>query len=309
MADILEYCQSIMKFAPESEVDLHAEKQLRRAFFEYKQARKTPLASVQYLINEDEYDSLLEAFAKVAVLETGGIRFLKPNLKENWDYNTPTSKIMLMGDGMGVVERFEYDSFSLEKWSAGQEVQRELVMLRAFPAKFYVPMSIKTKSVDPLAGDPILYVPKLMTLEEFWQDVRTKGLVPFEIKVCAYTRHSRHTYNLDLVDNKLLKDFRGGQVPPKNRAVRTAMDYMNFDMILASTDMKELVKKVFINLFEVKESTAFDISHTMGITDTMAKNALDAVVSRELADKIGKAPREIYSINPQRLEAAASELL
>lgn len=309
MADVLEYCQSIMKFAPEEEVDLHAEKQLKRAFLEYKQGRKTPLASAMYLVNEDEHESLLEAMSNVAVLENGGIRFFKPNLKENWDYNTPTSKIMLVGDGMGVVERFEYDSFSLEKWSTDQEVQKELVMLRAFPTKFYVPMSIKTKSVDPLAGDPILYVPKLMTLEELWQDVRNKGLVPFEIKVCAYTRHSRFSYDLNLVDNILIKDFRGGQVPPKNRAVRTAMDYMNFDMVLASTDMKELVKKVFINLFEVKEATAFDISHTMGITDTMAKNALDAVVSRELADKIGKAPREIYSINPGHLGAAASELL
>ncbi|KYK27675.1 MAG: hypothetical protein AYK23_02140 [Candidatus Proteinoplasmatales archaeon SG8-5] len=309
MPDALRHCQAIMKFGAAEEVDFHAEKQLKSSFYEYKQAKRVPLASSKYLVNEEEYDSLLQAFAEVKELETGGIRFFKPNMKENWDYNTPTSMILLMGDGMGIVERFDYDSFSLEKWSKGQEVQKELVMLRAFPTRFYVPMSIKTKSKDPLAGPPRLYIPRLLTLEEFWQDIRANGLVPFEIRVCAYTRSARFSYDIDLVNNRMLKDFRGGQVPPKNKAVRTAMDYMNFDMILASTDMKELVKKVFISLFEVKEATAFDISHTMGITDTMARNGLDAVVSRELADKTGKPPRETYKIDPKLLEVAASEFL
>lgn len=309
MPDALEYCQKIMKFGAAEEVDFHAEKQLKSAFYEYKQAKKTPLASSTYLVNEDEYSSLLKAMASVEELKTGGIRFFKPNMKENWDYNTPTSMVLLMGDGMGVVERFDYDSFALEKWDRNQEVIKELVMLRAFPTRFYMPMSIKTKSRDPQAGPPRLYTPKLLTLEEFWRDVRGKGLVPFEMRVCAYTRAQRFSYDIDLVNNILLKDFRGGQVPPRNRAARSAMDYLNFDMILASTDMKELVKKVFINLFEVKESTAFDISHTMGITETMARNGLDAVVSRNLAGKTGRAPRETYKIDPKLIEEAAREFL
>jgi hypothetical protein len=309
MPDALEHCQKIMNFGSKEEVDFHAEKQLKRAFYEYKQASKTPLASSTYLVNEEEYESLLKAMADIGELKTGGIHFFKPNMKENWDYNTPTSRILLMGDGMGVVERFDYDSFALEKWNRGQEVKKELVMLRAFPTRFYIPMSIKTKSKDPQAGPPCLYTPKLLTLEEFWRDVRGKGLVPFEIRVCAYTRSQRFSYDIDLLGNRLLKDFRGGQVAPRNKAVRTAMDYMNFDMILASTDMKELVKKVFINLFEVKESTAFDISHTMGITETMARNGLDAVVARNLAGKRGRPPRETYTIDVKLLETAAREFL
>lgn len=309
MTGSLEFCQAIMEFAPKDEVDFHAQKQLKRAFYEYKQAPKKPLASTTYVANEKEYDSLLEALVKEESLDTGEILFYKPNLDENWDYNTPTKTLTLIGRGVGYVDRFDYDSFALQKWDKGQLMQTDKVMIRAFLSRFYYPQSIKTKSKDPHASEKRPFVPKLMLLEQLWSDVREKGLVPFEIRVCAYTRDARFSYDLNLIDNQMLKDFRGGQVPPRNRAERTAVDYMNFDMILATTDMKDLVKRVFINLFEVKEATAFDISHTMGITDNMARNGLDAVVSRNLADKVGKSPRETYSINTQLLEATASELM
>jgi len=306
MTDPLKHCQTILHFGPEDEVDFHAEKQLKRAFTEYRQARSKTLATLQYMVNGEEYDSLLQAIAEVEILDTAGLRFVKPNLDENWDFNTPTKSIVLMGKGVGWVDRFDYHSFSLQKWDKSQHVQRERVMIRAFPTRFYYPQSIKTKSIDPLAGEKRLYIPKLMTLEELWSDIRNTGLVPFELRLCTYTKDSRFSYDLNLVDNHLLKDFRGGQVPMTNLAKRTAMDYMNFDMVLALTDMKDLVKRVFIELFEVKEATAFDISHSMGITDTMAKNCLDALVSRDVASAVGKPPRQIYSIDLEKLEAVAA---
>jgi hypothetical protein len=309
MKGSLEFCQAIMEFAPKDEVDFHAQKQLKRAFYEYKQAPKLPLASTTYVINDKEYDSLILALVEEERLDTGSILFYQPKLDENWDYNVLTKTLTLIGNGVGYVDKFDYDSFAIQKWDRTQHIQTERVMIRAFLSRFYYPRSIKTKSKDPHASEKRPFVPKLITLEELWSDVREKGLVPFEIRVCAYTRDARFSYDLNLIDNLMLKDFRGGQVPPRNKAERNAMDYMNFDMILASTDMKDLVKKVFINLFEVKEATAFDISHTMGITDNMARNGLDAVVSRNLADKVGKPPREIYSINTELLGAAASELM
>ncbi len=306
MTDPLKLCQKIVHFGPKEEVDFHAEKELKRAFFEYRQAPKKALASISYMVNGKEYASLLEAIVEKEELATAGIRFFNPDLEENWDYNVPTKAIALMGKGMGWVERFTYKSFSLDKWDKEQQMLRDSVMLRAFPVRFYFPQSIKTKSIDPRAAPVRPYVPKLITLEALWRVIRDKGLVPFEIRVCAYTKEQRYSYDLDLVNNRLLKDFRGGQVAVRNRAERSSIDYLNFDMILASTEMKDIVKKAFIELFEVTEATAFDISHTMGITDLMGKNSLDAIVSRGLADKEGNPPRESYSINSENLAKAAS---
>ena len=132
-------------------------------------------------------------------------------------------------------------------------------------------------------------------------------MVPFEIRVCTYTKNARYSYDLDLINNRMLKDFRGGQAPLRNRAERTAIDYLNFDTIFAATDMKEIVKKAFINLFEMEKATSFDISHSMGITDQMAMNSLNSIVHRGFAEKAGVAPREIYSIDPEALAEQAKQ--
>ena len=307
MADALEICQAILRLGPEEEVDLHAEKEMKRAFLEYRTAKKIPLAKAVYMINGKEYESLLEAILKEDILENAGIRFVKPNLKENWDYNTPTKTIALMGKGMGWVEHFSYDAFSLNKWDRDQHIQRDNVMIRGFLTKFYYPESIKSKSVDPLAAPKRHYIPKVRLLEDLWQHIRKTGMVPLEIRVCTYTKNQRFTYELDLINDYMLKDFRGGQAPLRNKAERTAVDYLNFDTVLAATDMKEIVKKTFTNLFEMEKATAFDISHSMGITDQMAVNALNSIYHRGLAEKEGSAPREIFSIDIEGLALEAKK--
>jgi len=147
----------------------------------------------------------------------------------------------------------------------------------------------------------VLYVPKLLLLEDLWTHIRSTGMVPMEIRICAYTKNSRYTYDIDLINNSMLKDFRGGQAPLRNKAERTVIDYLNFDTIFAASDMKDMVKRVFLNLFEMDKATAYDISQSMGITDTMAMNALNSIAYRGFAEKEGVAPREIYFINPEAL--------
>ncbi|MFO7619136.1 MAG: hypothetical protein R6W91_05720 [Thermoplasmata archaeon] len=308
MTDPLELCQAILHLGSEEEVDLHAENELRRTFYEYQAAQKKPLACVTYMVNGREYSSLLEAMHREEALENLGIRFLKPDLKENWDFNTPTKTLVLLGKGMGALERFSYDSFKLDKWDMHQHLQRDNIMIRGFPTWLYYPQSIKTKSRDPLAAPVRPYIPKLVMLEKFWGHVRENGMVPFELRVCAYTKSARYTYDIDLINNAMLKDFRGGQAPLRNLAQRGIVDYLNFDMVLASTDMKDMVKRAFINLFEMEYATAFDIAHSMHITNQMAANALNAIVSRGFAIKEGTSPRELYSINSQALAEKALKL-
>jgi hypothetical protein len=308
MTDPLELCQAILHLGPEEEVDLHAEKELRRCYFEYGAAQKKALASAVYMVNGQEYDSLLEAMHQEECLENAGIRFIKPDLAENWDFNTPTRTLVLMGEGMGWLERFSYESFRLDKWDKNQQIQRDNVMIRGFLTRFYYPQSIITESEDPLAEPKRPYIPRLVLLEDLWGHIRSAGMVPFEMRVCAYTKTTRYIYDIDMINNTVLKDFRGGQAPLRNLAQRTIIDYLNFDMVLASTDMKDIVKRAFINLFESKYATASDIAHSMHITSQMAGNALTAIATRGLAVKEGAAPREIFSIDSEALAIKAKKL-
>jgi hypothetical protein len=308
MTDPLELCQAILHLGPEEEVDLHAEKELRRYYFEYGAAQKKALAGAAYMVNGQEYESLLEALHREESLDNAGIRFIKPDLAENWDFNTPTRTLVLMGKGMGCLERFSYDSFRLDKWDKHQQIQRDNVMIRGFLTRFYYPQSIITESEDPLAGPKRPYIPRLVMLEDLWNHIRSTGMVPFEMRVCAYTKTARYIYDIDMVNNTMLKDFRGGQAPLRNRAQRTIVDYLNFDMVLASTDMKDIVKRAFINLFESEYATASDLAYSMHITSQMAANALTAIVTRGLAMKEGAPPREIFSINSEALAISAKKL-
>jgi len=308
MTNTLELCQAILHLGSEEEVDLHAEKELRRHYFEYNAAQKKALAGTTYMVNGREYDSLLDAIHQEENLENAGIRFIKPDLAENWDFNTPARMLLLMGEGMGCLERFSYDSFRLNKWDKSQPIQRDNVMIRGFLTRFYYPQSIISESEDPLAAPKRLYIPRLVKIEDLWQHIRSTGMVPFEMRFCAYTKTARYTYDINMINNTMLKDFRGGQAPLRNLAQRKIIDYLNFDMVLASTDMKDIVKKAFINLFESEYATAGDIAHSMHITNQMAGNALNAIVTRGLAKKQGSPPREIFSIDSDALAQKAEKL-
>lgn len=308
MTDALELCQAILHLGPEEEVDLHAEKELRRHYFEYTGANKKALAAASFLVNGTEYASLLEALREEEDLQNLGIRFSRPDLRENWDYNTPTKTLVLMGRGAGFLERFSYRAFSLDKWDMSQPVQRENVMIRGFIRDYYYPRSILSESRDPLAEPVRPYIPKLVPLEEMWSHVRSTGMVPFEVRICAYTKAARYAYDIDMPRSAMLKDMRGGQAPLRNLAKRSTIDYLNFDMVLASTEMKDIVKGAFINLFEAEKATAIDIAHSMHITDQIAANALSAIAARGLAKVLGSPPMQVFQIDLEALAAAAERL-
>ncbi len=303
MSDILGVCGKIIQFQKNDEVDVYAEKQLKTAYYGFQSARKVPMAGVRYVVNGKKRLSLLESILEFDSLEKLEIHFFKPNMKQNWDYDAPTKKIVLLGRGLGGVETFRYDPYKLDKWDLSQGIKRSKAMIRGFISEFYFPRSIKTKTRDSRDALKRIFVPELMTLEKLWQVVRTTGVVPFSFHVCIYTQQERFTYDIDLVNNRLTKDFRSGSISIKERVERSSMDNFNFDRILASTDMKDLVKRVFITLYDMENTTASDISYSFGITETMAKNCLDAIASRGYADKIGTPPREIYEINSENLKA------
>ena len=302
MEDALASCRKIIDFSTQEEIDIYAEKQLKAAFLEHKNTKKVALATVRYVVNGKKMTSLLDAILEFEELKTLELHFFRPRMNENWDYNVPTKKLVLLGHGLGGVQVFDYDPYKLDKWSGGQTMKNEKVMIRSFISKYYYPRSIKSKSADIHSETKRLYVPNLMTLEKQWEEIRKLGVVPFQLHISAYTPTNRYNYELDLVGNRIFKDFRGGTVPLKGKASRESLDYFNFDKILATTDMRDLVKRAFITLFDVNELTAFDIAHSFGITDTMAKNSLDAIVSRGLAEKDGHPPREIYMINSENLK-------
>jgi hypothetical protein len=202
---------------------------------------------------------------------------------------------------------FQINPFALNQWNPKQKPIIEPAMFRSYLSYFYSPESIKTHS-EKIDEKPLVPPKTLCSLHELWEDVRSKGIVPFQMAICAYTQQRRYQYQLDLVDNGLIRDFRDGKIPIANRIFRQPMEYNYLDKILSSQELPDMTKKVLEIFFELEDGDAADIEIGLGITEKMARNNIKALEKRGMVDTIGKPPRARYVINLVGIREMAEEL-
>jgi len=306
MPDILEKCEKIMNFAPDPMVDNYAKKQLDLNLKKYQNSIERRLADISFLIDDKHYPSFLDAIYENKEWNEIEIQFFHPNTQEVWEYDTPTRLIKINQQGKGALMVFHVDPFSLNQWNSKQEPIIEPAMFMSYLAYFYSPESIKahTKKFDE---KPLIPPKPLCPLAELWEDIRKKGIVPFQIAICAYTQKRRYLYQLNILDNFILKDFRDGKIPIANRIFRQPMDYFYLDRLLSLQELPDLAKKVLQVFFELDEANVADIEIGLGITEKMAKDNINALAKRGLIDTIGKPPRAKYMINLDNVKKAAAE--
>ncbi|MDG6221032.1 MAG: hypothetical protein QCI38_06240, partial [Candidatus Thermoplasmatota archaeon] len=134
----------------------------------------------------------------------------------------------------------------------------------------------------------------------WWEAVRQKGFIPFDITVCAYTQKNRYSFSIDLVNNVLYRDFRYGLFTRK-REPRSPLDFLYLDNVLSSNTLKELQRRTLIYIFEVSGVTSQEVAHGFKITETMAQNNLYGLVKKGLLASEGSGSAEKYRIDLERL--------
>lgn len=306
--EILEKCEAVMKLGPESEVDEYATKEMRKKVKAHLQKELPHLSDVGFFVNGELYESLLDAIVEVEELETIEIRFLKPILGENWDFNRPTKVIKAMKGGFGGVAFFNYDPKAIDKWAKASELIEKRAMVRAFPVNFYVPRSIATMSQYVMEDPPRPLVPDIWTMESAWSKMRALGAVPMTIRICVYTKEERFSYDIDVIRGKLLRDFRAGKIPVTRKKVREPEEYFYFDRVYASEEMPPLTRNIFEAIFESDGMNVSDISHFFKITTDMGNNNLKALSRRGLLDSRGQPPFETYMVTKELLEERVNSL-
>jgi hypothetical protein len=300
MPDVLEKCQAIMEFAPKQMIDSFAEKQLDLRLRKYEISVGKKLADFSLKIDGTSYSSFLDAIHDVKEWDEIEIHFFHPNRDEIWEYDTPTRLIKINRQGRGALMLFEVDHFSLNQWNPSKESIIEPAMFSSYLAHFYSPESIKahTKKIDE---KPLIPPRWLGTPFELWEDIRRKGIVPFQMALCAYSKKRRYLYQLDVINNSLLMDFRNGKIPIANRVFRNTFDYYYLDHFLSMQELPTLAKKVLQVIFELEDANVADIEIGLGITEKMAKNNISALAKRGLIDALGKSPKAKYVINLGRI--------
>lgn len=295
MSEVLDKCNRIMSFAPKKEVDSYAKKQLSKNLNKYEQSIEKKLADVYYIIDGKQYSSLLDAIYLIEDWNEIEIHFFHPNTEEIWEYDIPTKLVKLTGPGRGALMLYQINHFALNQWDPKQEPIVETAMFRSYAAHFYSPESIKTQS-KKMDERPLVPPRPLCTPFEFWEDIRFKGIVPFQMNLCAYSKERRYLYQLDILNNSLIMDFRNKKIPIKNRVLRDPWDYYHLDYFLSKQEIPDLAKKVLCIFFELEDGDAADIQIGLGITEKMARDNISALAKRGLVEAKGKPPKARYEI-------------
>jgi len=304
---LLKKCENIMSFAPKSVVDGFARKQLAKNLNKYRSTANFILADVHYKIDGKAYFFLLDALHKIKKWDEIEITFYRPNTEIIWEYDTPTKVIKLNSQGAGALMLYPINPFSLSQWNPDLEPKIEPAMFRCYLAHFYSPESIKTHA-DKVDEKPLRPPRTLCSPKALWDDIRKKGIVPFELTICAYTQKNRYRYQLDVLDNKLIMDFRNQKIPIANRVIRHPIDYNHLDKILSTQELPNLAKKVLTIFFELEDADAPDIHIGLGITEKMAQNNISALYKRGLLEAKGKPPKARYEINLGVMRDVADKL-
>lgn len=300
---LMERFEKLLELAPKEEVDQYAKKQLKKRLFNWKNKRRKYLCEIDYFVNGKEYTSLTESIYRLENLEKIKLKFIKPDLDGDWHFSKPTKELMEKS-GKGVAKTFNYDPYSFQKWRNSLKVNIEKVMVRGYLTKFFVPISIKTKSQYHHAQDvPTQYTPELKHLKGLWSDFRG-GIIPLELRLCVYTKDRRYSYLIDTVGD--------GQIPhPLNHVSlpdevdRASIDYMHIDRILAKLDMPELLKNILELLFHCYEMSLPDIAHYFNLNVNVAKNSMSSLVNKDL---VAMKKSNYYKIDMEYVRETAKSL-
>jgi hypothetical protein len=305
MDERIEACQRLLAHAPEGEDDEYAKKQLRGAVLEHVQRPKRALADVQCAVDGEASDRPLDALLALGPEAELSVKLYHPDLSENWDYDTPTKSMCVGRKGVGWLEHFHYDPYSFEKWNFEERFMKSRAMFMGHFTHYFVPESIKTHTRRTQQGLELPYSPKLSDLEGLRTEVLAGKVIPFALRLCAYTQEARHSFAVDLLDGALVRDFRAGALPPKGRLFRSSLDCLAFDRVYVSEKLPGHVAGAFVMVFERAGTTVFDLSQVTGLNERSARNTLGALVARGLVRKEGAAPRETYEVDMETVRKLA----
>jgi hypothetical protein len=300
---MLDKCWSVVeKFAPAEDRDATVKSQLKNSLITYLKLKKAYLGDFEVGVNRIMRPTMYDALVKAKGPKEFFLKFENLRTDDGWRFNTPASVIKVNEQSKGGVMHYNANRKGIKAgWNPNDEPFRELAMFRIAVPFYFYPESIKTISLRDMGDEPP-HPPPLSTITEIWQHINNTGMVPFEFKLCAYTKTSRIVYNIDLINKKLIKDFRDGRIQSGSFGNVSPIHLMYLDRALSSPLLPELQKKILQASFESKGMTPAELSVVFGITEKMARNHMEGLVKRGLLTMTDKGNIQAYIADTVSIE-------
>ena len=281
---LLEHFVLLSSNAPPEIHDIFSQKNLRQALMDASTRRLPAIARVHLELDGVAQDDIAQVLARSPLVGRVGVVFHQPTMqKEAWEYTTPAAVIAFDVRGPGKIVTFHYNPRSITPWDLEDRGTEEPCVVRINVKEGFIPRSIRQEQMA-IKGTP-LPLPKfeIFSMADLAAFVHRTGIVPFRISLLAYTTKARYAYDIDLVNNVLVRDPRSGRLPVTNRAVRSARLFHGLDRYIARREIPPVPAKILEILFETNELHPAEVSSVLGINQELAIASLSTLVDRTLA--------------------------
>ncbi len=246
----------------------------------------TPLRGLAGLLKTEHFPGKVRVRATEPVME-----------RVAWDFTTPLSAVVFDAKGAGRITYYTFTPHADTPWSPADPGSSEPCVVRFSVREAYVPMSLKQEE-EQRSGKALPQPPfDLFSPAEFSRFVTHHGVVPLRVGLLAYTTKSRHVYDLDFVNNLLVRDHRGGRMSVSQRVVRSTRLYHSLDRFVARRTLPVVPNRILELLFETDGLSPSEVGKILEISRDLASASLDTLVARQKA--ILDRSRGIYLPLPQ----------
>ncbi len=231
-------------------------------YLKVKQMKYEALLDMMIKFNTMPYESFYQFIdRRMKALE---LIFTAPRKWGEWHFNDPVKEIRVLPSGLGALKYVDGE-INPQKWILENvpytKVMVRFIILRAYPQKAY----------------------GLLTPEKFFGLVH-EGVVPYVVRVVAYSKERRYKMDINLVNNEVMADFRWGKIPPRLFKRRSVQEYFIFDKIYASLDINHFPKMVFEAIFESDGMDREVLSLIFNVNYSMIENNVGVLIKHRVVE-------------------------
>lgn len=253
--------------------DEYSSQALARAVAEYALRHHEPIAPFRTVVDGKEFPSVY------AALKDPGTTFEKaqltlvepPTTPRAWEWLKPIRAITFLEDGAVEVEPLE---------RAGT---KERAIARLLLREHYVPR-LREQVAHARGAEATGEVrSRLESLHDSVVFARSQGVVVLSVALLLYFAGERVRYELDLLNDTLLRDPRAGRWPIARRVHRSSRLAYAVDQFLARGELPVDSARALESLVETHGVTPLELAPVLGGVREYGASALQGLAARNLA--------------------------
>ncbi len=234
----------------------------RQNYLKVKQMKYNPLMELMIKFNGRPHNSFYEILdRKMKGLE---LVFTSPKKWGEWYFNDPVKELRILPNGLSSIQVLEGE-INPQRWLLEKPSFKKAMV------RFIVERSYKGGHFG------------LLTPEQFF-DMVNQGIIPYVIRIVAYTKDKRYKIDVNLVTNEVISDFRWNKIPPRIYNRRGVHEYLIFDKVYSSIPVEHFPRKFLEAIYESDSMDDEILSMIFNVSESMVHNNVGVLMKHGVVE-------------------------